>query len=375
MQTEQQEPKFQLKFITPYSTFLDGQTTPVPFVIDGLLSQGGFSALGAKPKHGKSSLSRYEAVCVAKGAPFLGRDTVQGDVILISLEDPLNHVDNCLKALGYDPKMDFQIRILDKLPAQVTESVQLLKEELCKMPDVRLVIVDTLAKMLRVRDLNDYMPTLEAVEQLHDLARKFPHLHIQGLGHCKKVQTDDPFDSLLGSTALRGEPDTNIALYKVAGQCVIVSETRMGRHIPPTILRAEVVESAGCDVVKDFSLDVSLDEWTKEKKDKADKKREASYEERIIHFLRDCENHTAQQETVLVKVKGRRENKLDALENLKSSGALMVTGVKQSPVNPLTLRLNPDELSWHRFMNGQLGMRLTPAPDSTGPAVDCPPEQ
>jgi hypothetical protein len=84
------------------------------------------------------------------------------------------------------------------------------------------------------------MPTLEAIEQLHDLARTFPHLHIQGLAHCKKVQTDDPFDSLLGSTALRGEPDTNIALYKEAGQHVIVSETRMGRHIAPTILRAEV---------------------------------------------------------------------------------------------------------------------------------------
>jgi hypothetical protein len=70
------------------------------------------------------------------------------------------------------------------------------------MPDVRLVIVDTLAKLLRVGDMNDYMKVMNEVEKIHNLARTFPRLHVQGLVHCKKVQTDDPFDSLLGSTAL-----------------------------------------------------------------------------------------------------------------------------------------------------------------------------
>jgi RecA-family ATPase len=59
----------------------------IPCVIEGLLTQGGFSILAGKPKLGKSSLSRYEAVCVAKGQPFLGRDTTKGDVLLISLEE------------------------------------------------------------------------------------------------------------------------------------------------------------------------------------------------------------------------------------------------------------------------------------------------
>src|SRR5216684_5831244 len=345
-----QEPeKFQLKFVSPYSTFQDGEPTRIPFVIEGLLTQGGFSALGAKPKQGKSSLSRYQAVCVAKGIPFLGRNTVRGEVILISLEDPLNHVDNCLKTLGYDLLNDSRIRILEQLPSDFKESLVLLEEQLHKMPDVRLIIVDTLAKFIRVRDLNDYMLTLEAVEQLHRLARKFPHLHIQGLAHCKKFQTDDPFDSLLGSTALRGEPDTNIALFQDSGQRVIVSETRMGKNFIPTILEAEVVESAGCDVVKDFSLGQSLDEWTKKKNEKAGKQTEVTYEQRIIQYLQGCEKHSASQQLVLMNVEGRRERLLEALENLKSSAVLTVTGVKQSPVNPLTVTLNPDRLAWHRF--------------------------
>jgi hypothetical protein len=100
MQTQPE--KFSLQLIPPFSSFSKGKPVPIPFVIDGLLPQGGFSVLGAKPKQGKSSLSRFEAVCVSQGKPFLGRDTVQGEVILISLEDQRQHVDNCLHALGYD---------------------------------------------------------------------------------------------------------------------------------------------------------------------------------------------------------------------------------------------------------------------------------
>jgi RecA-family ATPase len=95
--------KFELQFIPPFSTFHEGTPAHTPFVIDGLLTQGGFSILAAKPKVGKSSLSRHEAVAISQGATFLGRETAQGEAILISLEDQRGHTDNCLQALGYDP--------------------------------------------------------------------------------------------------------------------------------------------------------------------------------------------------------------------------------------------------------------------------------
>lgn len=348
--------KFHLTFIPPYSTLQNGEPIRIPFIVDGLLTEGGFSALGAKPKHGKSSLSRYLAVCVAKGIPFLGRETVQGDVILITLEDPLNHVDNCLKVLEYDETTDSKIHLVTTLAPNIVESIAELEEKLRHMPNVRLVIIDTLAKFIRVSDLNEYMPTLEAVEQLHRLARKFPHLHILGLAHCKKLKTDDPFDSLLGSTALRGEPDTNIALFQESGERGIVSETRMGRSIPRTILRAEIIESAGCDVVKDFSLGSSFDEWENRKKEKAEKKGKLTYKDRIIQHLLTCKDYTATQQSVMESVTGRDERLLEAIEELKCADVLTVSGVKQSPINPLTLTLNPDKLSMYRFTNGQFGL-------------------
>ena len=353
-----EKPKFVLEFIPPYSTFQDGKPIPIPYVIEGLLTQGGFSILAAKPKHGKSSIAGYEAVCVAKGVPFLGRETVKGDVILISLEDPRNHVDNCLKVLGYEPASDAQIRIIENLPATADESIEVLGEALSGLPDVRLVIVDTMAKLPRVSDLNDYMPVLSKVEQLRNLARKFPQLHIQGLAHCKKAQTDDPFDSLLGSTALRGETDTSIAIFQQDGQKIIATETRIGKAIPPTILSANLVESEGADVVKDFFLDCPFDEWKQEKREKRETKQHGNYEDRIIEYFRDCGSLTAPQEQVLNKVEGKRKNVLEAVKRLADESVLTIMGVPHSPTNPLTLTLNPEELPMYHMSRGNLGKAL-----------------
>ena len=98
----QQPEKFIIEIHKPFSTFTEGRPTPIPHIIDGLCPYAAFSVLGGKAKHGKSSMSRCESVCIAKGQPFLGRPTEQSEVLLCSLEDPRQHVDNCLEALGYD---------------------------------------------------------------------------------------------------------------------------------------------------------------------------------------------------------------------------------------------------------------------------------
>jgi hypothetical protein len=355
--SQSKESSFALNLIAPYSTFEGGEPKRIPYVIDGLLPEGGFSILAGKPKHGKSSLSRYEAVCVSKGRPFLGRTVMRGEVILVSIEDPVNHVDNCLQSLGYDPANDAPIHLVTKLaPEGINASIEAIEKELERMPNVRLVIVDTLAKLLRVSDVNDYSKVLPQVEKIHDLARKFPHLHIQGLAHCKKVKTDDPFDSLLGSTALRGEPDTTIALYDDAKQRVIASETRIGRNIPPTILHAELVESAGADVVKAFSLDKPLAEFQAVRMEKAERKQRMTHESRIIAFLQTCDGHSATQETTLREVEGRRTTNSEAIGKLSTAGVLTISGTKQSPVDPLTLHLNADALSTYSFTEKFGGM-------------------
>lgn len=343
---------YELELIPPFSTFTLGtQPVPIRYIQDGLLVAGGFSVLSAKAKQGKSSVSRHLAVCVAKGEPFLSRTTEQGEVVLISLEDPLNHVDNALLTLGYDKTHDAPIHIINKLPTTLSETIDALGNKLSKMPDVRLVIADTLAKTIRVKDFDDYAQTLTAVEQIHNLARQFPHLHIQALAHMKKVKTDDPFDGILGSTALRGEPDTSIALYQESGHRIIDTEVRVGHRIPPTILHADIVSSAGADIVTNFHLGRSLAEVQAERTSKIAHKKDISFEERIIDFLRQSNGVTAQQERILDEVVGKREQLFDAISRLAERGVIVPEGVKGSKTNPTSWRLVSESLRMNGFMN------------------------
>ena len=342
---------FNLTMTMPYSTFHRGQPKPIPYIIDGLLPSGAFSVLAGKPKRGKSSLARYEAVCVAKGQPFLGRDTKRGEILLISLEDPLSHVDNALSALGYDPKVDAMIQIATKLSPRIDESLDAIEAEIIKNPAISLVVVDTLAKLLRSDDLNDYSGVLQGIEKISALARRHPHIHVQGLAHAKKLKTDDPFDSLLGSTVLRGEPDTTIALYDDTGQRVLASETRIGRSIAPTLLRASIVESAGAEVVSGFNLEMPLAEWQRTHTTKADRQRKAAHAERVITFLQGRRENSAPQSEVLKKVEGKTELTLKAIKQLTEQGVLTAKGT------PLILYLNESALKMNdlltRFDNGE----------------------
>ena len=342
-------PKFKLDLKAPYSTFKHGKPVPVPFVIDGLLTQAGFSILAGKPKLGKTSLSRAEAVAVAKGQSFFGRGTIKGEVLLISLEDPDNHVDNCLQALDWNAETDATIHIVTKLAPSITESIEAIGQALAALPKVRLVIIDTLAKLLRVKDLNDYSDVMPHVEKVHDLARRFPHLHIQGLVHCVKAKRDNPFDALLGSTALRGETDTNIVLYEEGMERVIAAEVRQGRGIDPVIFTAQLIDVAGSNVVKSYSLGQDVSVWKADVSSKKESKQKETIEDRVIQYMKNQPNGSETYAMLLEEVVGNKTSKIAAITKLIESGVLISTGEKQNNKNPTFLRLDNNALQTYEF--------------------------
>src|SRR5579859_7224612 len=279
LQSANQQEAFKFKVIKPFS---NPNAPKAKFLIGGLLTEGGLAALVAKPKHSKSSISRYAAVCVAKGKPFLGRDTQRGEVLLVSIEDPIQHVENCLSVLEWNPESDESIHVIDTVSANTESNINALREVLQSHLAIRLVVIDTFAKFGRVRDMNEYSPWLKVFDPLKQLRADFPHVSFLCLLHARKTTGDDFFDSMLGSSALRGEFDSNIAIFQENGQRVITAECRIGRPLVPTILNADMVTSDGCDVVKGFTLGGDFDKWTKDQKSSAEKKRKESMEERIV---------------------------------------------------------------------------------------------
>jgi hypothetical protein len=76
-----------------------------------------------------------------------------------------------------------------------------------------LVIIDTLQKLIRVKDLNDYAPVLEALDPILNIAREIG-AHICLVHHTVKGERGDPIEEVLGSTAIAGFADTVLVLKR-----------------------------------------------------------------------------------------------------------------------------------------------------------------
>lgn len=309
------------------------------FLVGGLLKEKGFSILGGKPKQGKSSLARHLAVSVAKGTSFLGRETKRGEALIVALEEEECEVREGLQALGYDKATDAEIHIAEQLFPSVSDSIQALDDYVVTHPAIRLVVIDMLSLMLQVDDLNAYAEVQAPLVQVKAMTKKHPHLHILGLTHCKKATTDNVFDSFLGSTALRGSTDANLALYDEAGQRIIAAEVRRGRRIDPTLLESAITVKDESDLVTGYSLGLPLKEWKEQRTEKSEKKDKASYAASVLALLKELPDKTATQEDILSAVGGRRQTKIETVRNLIAQGRVEVTSDK-----PKTLRLVESEL-------------------------------
>jgi hypothetical protein len=333
---------FTLEVHEPFSTFTEGAPTPIPFVIDSLLPKAALSVLGGKAKHGKSSMSRCEAVCVAKGMPFLDRPTTQGEVLLCSLEDPRQHVDNHLQLLGYMPGQDARIHIVSRLSHDVTESTDAIADVLAKRPHINLVILDTLGKVLRARDSGNYDEMLSLCEQLHLLARA-TGVHIQALAHCKKVQHDDPFDNFLGSVEIRAEADTNVVIYDHRGKRLIKTETRMG--VPwddPHVLSADLETVGKSQMVKRFYLGDTTTAIAEQETAAQEKNTRRTVKNSIVSALKANGGDMVMAECFNAVI-GKQSLKIEMRDELVAEGVIAVEGVAHSKMNPSRLRLiRPD---------------------------------
>lgn len=333
---------FTLEVYEPYDTFTEGAPTPIPFLIDGLLPKAALSVIGAKAKHGKSSMSRIEAVAISKGEPFLDRPSDQGEVLLCSLEDPRPHVDNHLKLLGYIKGQDARIHIVGKLARDINQTVDAIAGHLAKHKDIQFVILDTLGKVLRAKDSTSYDEMLQLCEQLHLLARQ-TGVHIQALAHCKKVQPEDPFDGFLGSVEVRAEPDTNIVIYDHRGKRLIKSETRMGIPWNDSLeLHAEVETVNKTTLVKRFYLGNSLSESSEQASQAQEQNTGTAVKSRIVSLLKE-QNGEAPMTEALDSIKGNMQLKYEMRDELRRDGIIDMVGVPHSKTNPLRLiLLNPD---------------------------------
>lgn len=219
------------------------------WVVDELMSGGGLSMLSAKPKAGKSTLTRWLTASIVAGTPFLGRVTRPGRVLFCELDEP-NHIgtaedlEKFAKGLNFlDDEYGKGSRYLDSFPAAQDPIAELGRVIASCKPT--LVIVDTLMNLLGyiVDDDNSYAVTTRAMSRVKSMLKNDEwasmNTHIMFIQHCGKGSMGgDRHSASIGSTGWRAATDLNLTLTNEKGKYIIwESEGRHTRDIAPMEIR------------------------------------------------------------------------------------------------------------------------------------------
>lgn len=225
--TREPGPK-QLQWYT-VSELREETAATIPYLVADLLAESSLSVIGGKIAVGKSTLARSLAYCVVRGSAFLDRNVVQGAVLYVAPEESKHGVMTDLVALGFTNE--------DPLHLCFASNETVIEQVLAKLQEThaRLVIFETIFRVLRIKDVNDYAQSTQKLDPVLELARK-TSAHVLFTHHLGKRDTTDALDALLGSTAIGGTPDTRIILKKKGDVRTVEVIQRYGQPVPETVL-------------------------------------------------------------------------------------------------------------------------------------------
>lgn len=200
---------------------LSWELPPVRWAIPDILPEG-LTLLAGKPKLGKSWLALSTALAIASGGVALGKQPVtQGQVLYLALEDNARRLQARSRQLltsmtGVPQGIDFAL----SWPRLNEGGVECLEAYMKEHPDVRLVVIDTWAKVAprtTNRSCSQYAGDYEALTPLKALADTY-HVSILAVHHLRKMGSSDVLDEITGSIGIAGAVDGTLILKRERGQ-------------------------------------------------------------------------------------------------------------------------------------------------------------
>jgi hypothetical protein len=271
----------------------------VDYVVADRIAFGSLNLLSGKPKAGKSTLARALAFEVSRGGVWLGSACVSRPVWYVALEDKRSEVRRHFRAMGATG-----VEAVRFLFPQAG-AVDLLRElhGLAAREHPGLVVVDTLQRLIRAEDLNDYAEVTTKLTPLLALARDTGAavLLVHHAGKAERLGVD----AVLGSTALTGSVDNVFVLSRTDRYRVLMSVQRIGPDMAETV--------------------VALDEQSGEVRPGLTR-RDAdvrAVESMLVAALKSAPQTRAE---LLDQVEARRQLKLEALRRAVESGTITRSG-------------------------------------------------
>lgn len=185
------------------------------FFIDSFLAEGA-TILAGPPKIGKSLIAMDIGFKIALGEDFMQRHTDTAPVMIYSLEDSWSRLKGRMIKQGHqciDPAHSPVFRIsAPTFYDGLKESI----EEFIAKNGKSLIILDTLQRISpprigRVSDYDYYYPFLSEISQI---ARE-GHSSIILIHHTTKaIDENNPFNNILGTTAIQGATDAMVVITR-----------------------------------------------------------------------------------------------------------------------------------------------------------------
>jgi len=161
-------------------------------------------------------------LCIAvasEGMVFGQIEAEKGEVLYLALEDGQRRIQSRFTTVLRGDPMPAGITIDTEWAAVGAGCEEMLREWLSEHPKARLVIIDVLQKIKppKGQGVSDYEQDYRVLTPLQKIATEF-RVGILVVHHTRKMQAEDPYDMISGSTAVQGAADTLITLMRVRGE-------------------------------------------------------------------------------------------------------------------------------------------------------------
>jgi archaellum biogenesis ATPase FlaH len=187
---------------------------PLEYLIDGLLPTGVAYSLTGHAGHGKTTLALQFAICVARGEMFADRETSKGKVLILAGENPYNvkwQYAAAIAARNLKPS-DVDIHFVQGR-FSIKEWTDVLRSKMEQMPDLKLVIVDSLQAFFEGDNDNDNTQMVEMAHKLRNLCKTSQRPALLIIAHpAGKVPSKDNLVPR-GGGAFLNEIDGNLTVW------------------------------------------------------------------------------------------------------------------------------------------------------------------
>ena len=186
----------------------------IKYAVYGVVTEGA-SLLCGKPKMGKSFAALDIAISIVNGDKVFGCiDVEQGSVLYLALEDSKQRLkERLIKIQGHD-RFPGNLHFATHWDRIDQGGLEKLADAINEISDLKLVIIDTLAKIRPLKSSRDiYQADYITVSNLKNIADLL-HIPFLIIHHQRKSTAEDVFDTVSGSNGITGAADTVIILSR-----------------------------------------------------------------------------------------------------------------------------------------------------------------